>query len=68
MDKSERVRAASRKYYAKHTHDIIKQKTIKKVRSTGRIPRSATLLAHGIHATEVASALQEYKMKRHECI
>ena len=68
MDKTERVRAASRKYYAKNAHDIIKKKTLQKVRSAGRNPRTATLVAHEIDTTEIATALQEYIMKRHECI
>jgi DNA-nicking Smr family endonuclease len=64
MDHKQRVREASARYYRNHTSDIIAHKTLQKVRRTGRIPRPATIEAHGIDEEQLREELYEFT-KRH---
>ena len=64
MDHKQRVREASARYSRNHTSDIIAHKTLQQVRRTGRIPRPATIEAHGIDEEQLREELYEFT-KRH---
>ena len=57
---------ASRRYYETHTSEVIKQKTLFKVRENGRIPRDTTMRKHGICKQQVDGALREYAERHPE--
>jgi hypothetical protein len=51
------MRAASRTYYHTHASDIIKHKTLLKIRQCGRVPRESTLAKHGFDKRSVEQEL-----------
>ena len=51
------MRAASRTYYHTHASDIIKHKTLLKIRQCGRVPRESTLAKHGFDQRSVEQEL-----------
>ncbi len=55
-----RMRASQRKYYAGHVSEIVKRKTLQKVREVGRIPRLATILQHRIEAEALQEAMRGF--------
>ena len=51
------MRAASSNYYHTHASDIIKHKTLLKIRQCGRVPRESTLAKHGFDKESVENEL-----------
>ena len=47
-------------YYRYKDHKL-KLSALRKIRKTGELPKDSTIEKHGITATEIASALREYK-------
>ena len=60
MNYQDRVRIASKKYYCVHTREIIRQKTLYKVKRDGRIPRLKTLTYYNIDPETLKHSLFEY--------
>ena len=62
-EKRDRVNASTRRYYEKHKLAIVKKKTLMKVRTSGRVPREATMIKNSIEYADVLAAMDEYLLK-----
>ena len=63
-DQRERRNAITARYYERNRHEIIRKKTLYKVRTTGRVPRETTLAKNGISRDDVVKAMFDYVQSR----
>ena len=59
LDKANR-NAITARYYQRNKEQIIRKKTLYKVRTMGRIPREKTLLKNKIERADVVAAMNEF--------
>ena len=62
VERGDNLRAAVNRYYQRNTSRIIKNKTIKLARNSGRVPRMATIESHEIDLEELKSVLTGYAL------
>ena len=54
---------AGQKYYSRHSTDIIKRKTLRKVQLDGRLPRESTIAKNNIDREVLERKLMEFAFR-----
>ena len=57
-------RETVRRYYASHSHQIVKRKTLQKVMQTGRKVSEKTMAKNGIYPDEIEAARRVYLLSK----